>query len=93
MQSGLIEKQCSAAIDVAEKKLEEAEDRKYRQSASVDTAADPEDARVALESGKSGHTVLQPEKFIFTKDFLLRQVRVYKNLYFSSFFGIATRMS
>ena len=48
-----MEQQCSAATEVADKKLEAAEERREKHSGSADTAADPEDVRMAKESGLS----------------------------------------
>ena len=52
MQSNVIEKQCADAIDLADKKLEAAEERRDKHSSDAETAADPDDVKAVKESGK-----------------------------------------
>ena len=50
-QSIGIKKQCADAIDVADKKLEAAEERRDKQTNTEETQADPDDVKAAKESG------------------------------------------
>ena len=50
-QSEVIERQCSEAIGVAERKLEAAEERQTRDQNRAETAADPEVVTEAVDAG------------------------------------------
>ena len=51
LQSEVIEKQCSEAIAVAERKLEAAEERQTRDQNRAENAADPEIVKEAVDAG------------------------------------------
>ena len=51
-QSEVIERQCSEAIAVAERKLEAAEERQTMDQNRAETAADPEVVKEAVDAGE-----------------------------------------